>query len=275
MRIGFVGAGRMGWPMAVRLRDAGHEVCVLARTDEAAARAKQAGFHSANFIAGVVMDAELVIVCVFTDAQVREVCLSGGGIVDSLAPGGIIITHTTGSPTTVADIASRATEAGLGVLDAPVSGGPPQIEAGAITLFVGGDAEVFARAAPVLGCYGSPVLHVGALGDGQRVKLINNSLFAANIGLVAEAVGLGESLGLDGPTLLEALTHGSGTSRAGAMIAGLGSVEQFATSVGEFVSKDVKVARAVAADIGADLGLIGAVLASELVQERLLGSSPV
>jgi 3-hydroxyisobutyrate dehydrogenase-like beta-hydroxyacid dehydrogenase len=271
MKIGFVGVGRMGWPMAVRLRDAGHEVCVLARTDEAAARAKAAGFHSANFIAGVVIEAEIAIVCVFTDAQVREVCLAGGGIVDSLAPGGIIVTHTTGSPTTVDEIAARAAEGGLTVLDAPVSGGPPQIEAGAITLFVGGEAATFERAAPVLGCYGSPVLHVGRLGDGQRVKLLNNSLFAANIALVAEAVGLGESLGLDGPTLLQALTYGSGTSRAGAMIAGIGSVEQFASSVGEFVSKDVKVARGVAADIGADLGVIGTVLSSELVQERLLG----
>ena len=273
MKIGFIGVGRMGWPMAVRLRDAGHEVCVLARTDEAAARAKAAGFRSANFITGVVIESEIAIVCVFTDEQVREVCLGGGGLVDSLAPGGMIVTHTTGSPTTVADIAARAAEAGLTVLDAPVSGGPPQIEAGAITLFVGGEAADFQRAEPVLGCYGSPVLHVGGLGDGQRVKLLNNSLFAANIGLVAEAVGLGQSLGLDAPTLLQALTYGSGTSRAGAMIAGMGSVEQFASSVGEFISKDVKVARGVAAEIGADLGLIGTVLSSALVQERLLGSA--
>jgi 3-hydroxyisobutyrate dehydrogenase-like beta-hydroxyacid dehydrogenase len=263
----------MGWPMAERLRDAGHEVCLLTRSDEAAAKAKAAGFRSANFIAGVVIDAELAIVCVFTDAQAREVCLEAGGIVDSLPAGGVIVTHTTGSPNTIEEIAVKAAERGLSVLDAPVSGGPPQIAAGEITLFVGGAADTFERAAPVLGSYGSPVLHVGRLGNGQRVKLINNALFAANIGLAAEAATLGESLGVDAPTLLRALNHGSGGSKAGGMVAAMGSVEAFANTVGEFVSKDVKVARAVAAEIGADLGLIGAVLTSDLVRLRLLGET--
>jgi hypothetical protein len=100
------------------------------------------------------------------------------------------------------------------VLDAPVSGGPHDIAAGPIALLVGGDQAHLDRAKPVLDAYGDPVLHLGTLGSGQAVKLVNNALFAANIGLITAAVGLGNRLGIDERTLLSALQHGSSSSRA-------------------------------------------------------------
>jgi 3-hydroxyisobutyrate dehydrogenase-like beta-hydroxyacid dehydrogenase len=143
------------------------------------------------------------------------------------------------------------------VLDAPVSGGPHDIAAGTVTVFVGGDDEAVQRARPLLSSYADPVLHVGPTGFGQRVKLVNNTLFAAQIGIVAEAVGLAARLGVDEAALLSALPHGSGTSRALDSIARVGSAARFIAAVGEFIGKDVAVVRATAADLGTDLGLLG------------------
>jgi 3-hydroxyisobutyrate dehydrogenase-like beta-hydroxyacid dehydrogenase len=98
------------------------------------------------------------------------------------------VLHTTGSPRTAQAIAARATPRGIGVVDCPVSGGPHDIAAGHVTLLAGGDGADIDRVRPVLAAYGDPMLHVGPLGAGQGVKLVNNAVFAANIGLLAEAV---------------------------------------------------------------------------------------
>ena len=153
--------------------------------------------------------ADVVIVCVFTDEQVQQVCLEGD-LVSAMAPGAVLVIHTTGSPRTAEAIAAHAR--GIDVVDAPVSGGPHDIAAGNVTLFVGGDDDAVARVKPVLAAYADPILHVGRTGAGQLVKLINNTLFAAQIGLVAEGVRLGGRLGVDEAALLEALTHGSATA---------------------------------------------------------------
>ena len=160
--------------------------------------------------------ADVVIVCVFTDEQVREVCLEGD-LLAGMAPGAVLLIHTTGSPRTAESIAAAR---GIDVLDAPVSGGPHDIAAGQLTLFVGGDDDALARVKPVLRAYADPVLHVGRTGAGQLVKLVNNTLFAAQIGLVAEGVRLGSRLGISEPALLAALTHGSADSRASAISRG-------------------------------------------------------
>ena len=109
---------------------------------------------------------------------------------------------------------------------------------------------------PLLSTYGDPVLHVGGLGAGQLVKLINNALFAAQIGLVAEGVRLGGLLGISEPALLEALTHGSAASRALGNIARAGSTTAFIDAVGDFIGKDVAVVRETVAGLGGDLGAL-------------------
>jgi 3-hydroxyisobutyrate dehydrogenase-like beta-hydroxyacid dehydrogenase len=110
----------------------------------------------------------------------------------------------------------------------------------------------------VLAAYGDPILHLGPRGNGQRVKLVNNAVFAANLGLLAAAVELGAQLGVEESALLEALPHGSAASRALAGVVARGSVAGFAAAAGEFLGKDVAVVREVVADLGGDLGALGA-----------------
>lgn len=251
MRIGFVGAGRMGAPMVGRLVGAGHDVRALGRTDEKRSAIAELGAAAVAGLADVADGADAVLVCVFTDEQVREVCLDDG-LVEALRPGAVLVVHTTVSPRTVEAVA----QTGADVVDAAISGGPHDIAAGRLTLFVGGSDDAVARARPALDSYGDPVLHVGPLGTGQRVKLVNNAMFAAQIGLVAEGIALGERLGLDEAALLAALPHGSGTSRALTSIAATGSTSSFISAVGEFIGKDVAVARRTAADLGTDLGAL-------------------
>jgi 3-hydroxyisobutyrate dehydrogenase-like beta-hydroxyacid dehydrogenase len=138
-----------------------------------------------------------------------------------------------------------------------------------VTLYVGGDDDAVRRVQPLLSSYGDPVLHVGPLGFGQRVKLINNTLFAAQIGIVAEAVRLAGRLGVDESTLLSALPHGSGSSRALDSIARVGSTAGFIGAVGEFIGKDVGVVRATVADLGSDLGLLGDVVDAALPGQKI------
>jgi 3-hydroxyisobutyrate dehydrogenase-like beta-hydroxyacid dehydrogenase len=269
VQVGFVGAGRMGWPMVLRLRDAGHELTVLCRSEQARARAAAAGVAAAPSIAQACA-AALVIVCVFTDDQVADVCLRPGGVVDSARRGSTVVIHTTGSPMTAEAVADAGRSKQVAVLDAPVSGGPNDIEAGAITLFVGGAGPVLEAARPALAAYGSPIIHAGPAGFGQRLKLVNNALFAANLGLTADAMRLGAELGLADDVLFEGLTAGSSGRPAIGIVRFSGSVGRLAATIGAFVGKDVRVARSVAGQLGADLGVIGGVLSSPYVRQRVL-----
>jgi 3-hydroxyisobutyrate dehydrogenase-like beta-hydroxyacid dehydrogenase len=258
-RVGFIGTGRMGAPMVRRLVDAGHEVRALGRTPEKAAAVHHLGASVVTDPAAVAEGADAVIVCVFTDDQVRHVCLADG-LVAAMSPGAVLVIHTTGSPRTAQSIASL----GVDVVDAPVSGGPHDIVAGRVTLFVGGEDDAVKRVHPLLSTYGDPVLHVGNTGTGQLVKLINNALFAAQIGLVAEGVRLGGLLGVSEPTLLEALTHGSAASRALGSIGRAGSTRAFIDDVGGFIGKDVAMVRATVAELDGDLGPLSALVDTAL-----------
>jgi 3-hydroxyisobutyrate dehydrogenase-like beta-hydroxyacid dehydrogenase len=253
MDVGMIGAGRMGLPMARRLVEAGHDVRVLGRSAEKRNAITADGLRAVATVAEVA--AEVVVVCVFTDEQVREICLDGE-LLAHLPRGATIVVHTTGNPRTVESIADHAAPHGIGVVDAPVSGGPHDVAAGRITLFTGGADDDVTHVRPVLDAYGDPVLHVGPLGSGQRVKLVNNALFAAQVGLVADAIRLGTELGVAEAVLLDALPHGSAASRALAGVAGRGSVAAFASTVRDFVSKDVAVVRTVVADLGSALGAL-------------------
>jgi 3-hydroxyisobutyrate dehydrogenase-like beta-hydroxyacid dehydrogenase len=187
VKVGMVGVGQMGMPIVERLRAAGLPVAVHARRPEVAAGLERLGATVADTSAGVADGADVVIVCVYADDQVRDVCLGPGRIVAAMAPGATLVNHTTGSPTTVATLAAEAAPHGVRVLDAPLSGGPGDIAKGCLTLLVGGDIDVLDHVRPVLAAYSDPILHVGAVGDGQRVKLVNNALFGATVALVAEA----------------------------------------------------------------------------------------
>lgn len=253
MTVGFIGAGRMGRPMIARLVEAGHDVRVFCRSGHTRSAAVQMGATGVTGLADLAAEAGVVIVCVFTDQQVVDVCL-GTDLLQTMAPGSTLVVHTTGSPTTVQGIAERT--AAVAVVDAPVSGGPHNAAAGALTLFVGGADGAVAGVRPVLSCYGDPVLHVGPLGAGQKVKLINNAMFAAQIGLLSEAIDLGARLQVPESALLAALPHGSASSRVLELAAAGGSAATFARMAGEFVGKDVALARSIVGQLGGHLGAL-------------------
>jgi 3-hydroxyisobutyrate dehydrogenase-like beta-hydroxyacid dehydrogenase len=240
--------------MARRLVAAGHEVRVLAHSATTADELTAEGFALAADATDVA-DADAVLVCLLTDEQVRDVCL-GSALLDAMPTGSTLVVHTTASPATVMSIVDRAGSRGVAVVDAPVSGGPHDIAAGRLTLFVGGPPDAVDRIRPVLASYADPVLPVGPPGAGQRMKLVNNALFAAQLGLIRDAVRLGGQLGLDEPVLLSALGHGSAASRALAGAAARGSVEQFARAIAPFLDKDLRVVRALATELDADLGAL-------------------
>lgn len=265
MHVGFVGAGRMGLPMITRLTAAGHTVRALARRAGAHPAITAAGAEPVTTPGEVTTGADAVIICVFDDDQVREICLDGP-LLGELAAGGLVIVHTTGHPGTVTTVA--AAHPHLAVVDAPVSGGPHDIAAGTLTVFLGGTRTARTTATAILRAYADPILPVGDLGDGQRVKLVNNILFAAQIGLVTEAIRLGTHLGLPESALLTALPHASSSGNALSRIAGRGSTAEFRTTVGEFLRKDVAVAGQVAGALGADLGLLDAAVRAGLPPER-------
>jgi 3-hydroxyisobutyrate dehydrogenase-like beta-hydroxyacid dehydrogenase len=245
----------MGRPMVGRLVDAGHQVRALGRSDEKRSAIVELGADAVDDIAAVCADAEAVAVCVFTDEQVQRICLTDG-LVAAMPAGSTLVLHTTGSPRTAEAIAERATPRGVEVVDAPVSGGPHNAAAGALTLFVGGADGAVATVRPALSSYGDPILHVGPLGAGQKVKLVNNALFAAHIGLLADAVELGARLGVNEAALLSALPHGSSASRVLDIVAAGGSVASFIEAAGEFVGKDIAVVRQIAAELAGDLGVL-------------------
>ncbi|NRI69804.1 NAD(P)-dependent oxidoreductase [Rhodococcus sp. MS16] len=271
MKIGFIGAGRMGGPIVERLIAAGNDVTVLTRGSETRSTAKAKGWKTSDTIEQTVQSAELVISIVLNDEQVQAALLGSAGAVAAMAPGAILVQHTTCDPDTAVMVADAGAERGVHVLDAAVSGSPQDTAAGRLTLWVGGDEYVLDSVRPVLESYGSPVMHVGPIGHGQRVKLVNNALFVAQIGLAVDAVRLAAAVGIGEAEILAAIQHGSGDSRALSSLAWIG-VDAVGIRLAELMLKDVDVIRQIADRTGADLGLIGEVLSSELVEREVLYS---
>ena len=241
--------------MVARLVAAGHDVRVLGRSDEKRGTIAELGAEPVDEIGGACADAEAVVLCVFSDEQARQICLTDD-LAAEMPAGSTLVLHTTGSPSTAEAIAARGVE----VVDAPVSGGPHNAAVGTLTLFVGGADDAVAHVRPALSCYGDPILHVGPLGAGQKVKLVNNALFAAHIGLLSDAVSLANRLGVAESALLTALPHGSSASRVLDIVAAGGSVASFIETAGEFVGKDIAVVRGIAAELGGDLGALDEVI---------------
>jgi 3-hydroxyisobutyrate dehydrogenase-like beta-hydroxyacid dehydrogenase len=250
VNVGMVGLGQMGMPMLERLRAAGHDVSFRARRPEVIRHAESLGAKPAADFA----DRDAVIICVYSDDQVRGV---GPEVAATMRPGATLVNHTTCSPTTVTLLSEAAVPHGVRVLDAALSGGPADIRAGTLTLLVGGDEAVLADARPALASYADPILHVGGLGDGQRVKLINNALFAAHVGLVAEAERVAKGLGVDPVTALEAIKHCSADSRVLRTVLAVGSSATMQELAGRFIRKDVAMVEQVARELGVELGRLG------------------
>lgn len=259
VRIGFVGVGSMGSAMLGRLLATGHDVSFTARRSEVRAEVEARGARPKDSVAALAAVVDALVVCVFSDEQVREVCLREDGVLASLPPGGTVVVHTTCSADTPPLLAEVGGARGLHVLDAAFSGGPADAGRGALTLLVGGEERVLEQARPWLSAYGGPILHVGALGDAQRVKLVNNVLFGAGVALVVEAERVARDLGLDPALALDAIAECSGDSYALRLARRPGGAAALRESAGKYIDKDVATAQALARSAGTDLGLLGSV----------------
>lgn len=251
--VGFIGAGKMGEPMVLRLLDAGHRVQVYARRPEVRERLAAAGAVPVESVAAVGRESDLVISCLFSDAQLLEVATGPDGLLADVKPGTVVVSHTTGTVSTLTGLLEQF-PAGPVLVDAPVSGGAHDIAAGKLTILLGGPDDAVARARPVLAAYADPVITTGALGTALNLKLINNVLFASNAQLVAAAVELAKNLGVPEASLFAALEHCSGGSRAAGYVQSAGGVEKFGKVVAPFMRKDVAACIEAATDRGVELG---------------------
>lgn len=208
LRVGFVGVGLMGEPMAARLLAAGHEVVVTNRSRERVARLEAAGATVAPTVADAVAGCGVVITMLPRPADVEQVVLGAGGVLAHAAPGAVVLDCSTSDPELARRMAADGVARGVAVLDAPVSGGPAGAAAGALSVMVGGDAAALERVRPVLAAFAATVLHHGPPGSGQLAKLVNQTLVAGVTLAVCEAHTLAGRTGLDPELVLRSLGAG-------------------------------------------------------------------
>jgi 2-hydroxy-3-oxopropionate reductase len=206
--IAFLGLGIMGSPMAVHLAEAGHTVAGYNRTPDKTAPLVAAGGRAATSVADAVHGADVVAIMVPDSPDVRAVLTDPGGVLDSAAPGTLVIDFSSIRPDVTVELAGLAREQGLRYLDAPVSGGEAGAKAATLSIMVGGDGADVASARPLLETLGRTVVHVGPSGSGQTVKAANQLVVAGNIALLAEALLFLEAHGVDTTAALEVLGGG-------------------------------------------------------------------
>jgi 3-hydroxyisobutyrate dehydrogenase-like beta-hydroxyacid dehydrogenase len=212
-RLAFLGLGVMGYPMAGHLARAGHAVTVYNRTPAKAAQwVQQHGGASAATPAAAAAGAEIVLMCVGNDDDVRAVAAGPDGALSAMAAGTILVDHTTASAQVARDMHAAAAGHGVAFLDAPVSGGQAGAENGKLTIMVGGDAPAFARAEPVLAHYARAVTLMGAPGSGQLTKMVNQICIAGLVQALAEGINFAQCAGLDAERVLDVISKGAAQS---------------------------------------------------------------
>jgi len=213
VKLGFVGLGAMGRPMATRLLQAGHDVAVWARRPEAAAPLVAAGAVGCDSPAALARRADVVVTIVTYGSDVESVVFGPDGLADGLAPGAVLVDMSTIAPGLARNLASRLAERGVHMLDAPVSGGAAGAEAGTLSIMAGGEAAVLERVRPVFDALGKTLVHVGGHGAGQVAKACNQMVMVAAIEAAAEAMRLAAAAGVDPEKVRQALAGGSAASR--------------------------------------------------------------
>ncbi|MDJ0711848.1 MAG: NAD(P)-dependent oxidoreductase [Woeseiaceae bacterium] len=213
MRVAFIGLGVMGYPMAGYLARGGHETVVFNRTQARAdAWVREYGGKSAGTPKDAAAGADIVFVCVGNDNDVREVVLGDAGALEGIGPGGIIVDHTTASATLARELYELAAGRDTGFLDAPVSGGQAGAENGQLTVMIGGDADVFERAEPVIDCYAKASRLIGPVGSGQLAKMVNQICIAGIVQGLAEGLHFADCAGLDAAAVIDSISQGAAQS---------------------------------------------------------------
>jgi 3-hydroxyisobutyrate dehydrogenase len=213
MKTAFIGLGVMGYPMAGHLKKAGHEVTVYNRT---AAKAKEwaaeYGGNTAATPAEAAQDADIVFCCVGRDSDLRQVTLGEGGAFAAMKKGALFVDHTTASASIARELAAKASEAGFGFLDAPVSGGQAGAVNGKLTIMCGGSEADYARAEPVMAVYARQSRRLGPAGAGQLTKMVNQICIGGVLQGLAEALSFARASGLDIEAVVEVISKGAAQS---------------------------------------------------------------
>ena len=213
MKVAFIGLGVMGYPMAGHVLRAGLEICVFNRN---AARAEQwcdeYGGDVAPTPAEAARNADVVLVCVGNDDDVRAVVLGQNGALAAMKPGAILVDHTTASAELARELAGVAQQQGKQFLDAPVSGGQAGAENGALTVMTGGDQSAYDLAKPVIDCYSRFSKLLGPAGHGQLAKMVNQICIAGVVQGLAEGLSFAMKAGLEGEALIETISKGAAGS---------------------------------------------------------------
>jgi 3-hydroxyisobutyrate dehydrogenase len=196
MTLGFVGLGDQGGPMAEMILRAGWPMKVYARRPEVSARYTEFGAEVVESLTDLA-SADLVGVCVKDEAQVRDVLFGDAPLVPAMRPASIVAVHSTIPPGPCRELAQEAARYNVRVIDAPVSGGHDAPYKRELAVMVGGDKSAFDAARPVFETFGNPVAHMGEVGSGEITKIINNYLYAAQLGLARDAVALAKATGIE------------------------------------------------------------------------------
>lgn len=272
MRIGFIGLGNMGGPMALNLIKAGHhQVCVFDVRRDAAAPHLGAGAAWADSPRALAAQSELVMTSLPGPPEVEQVVLGEGGAAHGMRPGSVYVDLSTNSPATVRRIAKALKEKGIDMLDAPVSGGTVGARAANLAIMVGGDEAVYRKVLPVLEILGAKdqITHVGAIGAGNIAKLAHNQLCMVTSAAIAEAFTMAVKAGIAPEALLKVVSGGA--FGRGLLLAGLpavvfkGSFDRPATFALKLARKDLGLATELGREFCVPMPL-AAVVEQELIE---------
>jgi 3-hydroxyisobutyrate dehydrogenase-like beta-hydroxyacid dehydrogenase len=255
----------MGRPLIDRLQSANFDVTAFARREQVRDELVGAGISCVDDVALLARDRDVVVVYVYNDDQVRELLLNGP-LAEAMEPGSVVVVHTTGSPRTVEAIDTRFGPLGVGVVDAPGSGGPAQVSSGSLTLFVGGHSPIVEQCLPLFEAYASQVVHFGGPGSGQKAKLLNNLLFGAHVELALEVARMSEAMDIDPVLLTDTLRTCSGASYALELLSLMGSPSAVLSGAGWTIHKDVSYALDLLSQMQAELGSFEEVVRAALVR---------
>lgn len=211
--VAFVGLGTMGYPMAGHLQKAGHEVCVFNRT-KAKAEAWQKEFQgkTADTPKDAASVAQFVFLCVGNDDDVRSVVYGENGVLAGMAPGSILVDHTTTSAVLAREIAEKCAEKSVSFVDAPVTGGESGAQQGTLSVLCGGEDLTVSLIRPIVSAYASAITRIGPVGHGQLAKMVNQICIAGCVQGLAEALAFGQRSGINMEKVLSAIGSGAASS---------------------------------------------------------------
>ena len=253
MRVAWIGLGSMGKPMALAALRAGHALTGYARRPHEHDDLRAAGAVVTDQLGPALAGAELVCINLYSEEQLRAVLIESGNLA-LVPPGAVVAIHSTVSPAVVRELAALRDD--IAVIDAGFSGGPDEAANAALTLMVGGDLAAFERARPVFAAYAGHIAHLGPLGAGMTLKVINNLTFAGHMAIAQDVLRLCDANGLELDTAIATLSRGSAGSTALAYLGRSSDPHGMLAAIRHYLDKDVEIAREGSRHM--DLGVLAA-----------------